>query len=80
MQIADPFEETLALAENDRHEMEVHLVHPSRRQVLARRLSATRERDVEAPGGLARAREPDSMPSVTNVKVVPPSSVSGSRG
>ena len=76
-------EQPRASSEEHRHDVQLHLVDEPRSEELLGDVRATRQTDVLAAGSLFGLRErrldADSMPSVTKVKVVPPSLTSGSR-
>ena len=51
---ADALEQSLAAAEQHRHEMDLHLVHEPRRKILLSNFRSTRERNILAAGGSSR--------------------------
>jgi hypothetical protein len=78
--VADAIEKPPTAAEERRHDVDLHLVHEAGREILLCGTRSAGELDILVAGGSPRLVErAASMPSVTNVNVVPPSSSSGSR-
>ena len=79
-EVLDAFEQSLAGAEQRGGQVDLHLVHQAGLQVLLARFAPPAS-DTSFPRAARRAcSSADSMPSVTKVKLLPPSSVSGGRG
>jgi hypothetical protein len=71
-------EEANSVAEQDRHQVELHPVDEPGREVLAGDVAAAADADVLLAAASRACSSADSIPSVTKVKVVPPR-ISGSR-
>jgi hypothetical protein len=72
-------EEPRAGAEQDRDDVDPHLIDEAGSDVLLDRLRAAADRDVLFPAAAVACSRADSIPSLTKWKVVPPSISSGSR-
>ena len=78
--VADAVEEPFAAAEQQRNDVNLHLVDQPRGKILLRGLLAPPASATSWPFAAFRAcSSADSIRSVTNVNVVPPSSGRGSR-
>jgi len=77
--IADVLEQPLAGAEQHRDEVEVELVEEPARRYCCTALAPPAIATSRSPAGARACSRADSIPSVTNVNVVPPCMASGSR-
>ena len=74
-----PSNSHLAAAEENRHNAQIHLVHKTSREILLSSACSARDYDILVTRRAARLERTDSIPSVTNVNVVPPFISSGLR-
>ena len=77
-QVADVIQQALSTTQQDRHDVQLHLVDEAGREVLPRDVRSTAELYVLAPAASFAWSRADSIPSVTKLKVVSGGS-SGSR-
>jgi hypothetical protein len=80
LQRRDAVEEAFARTEGDRGDVGAELVDEAGGEVLVDRGGSSGEATSRSPAALRAWSRAESMPSVTNVKVVPPCIGSGSRG